>query len=323
MPCALSRENWREIHWLLQRATQLNGLPIILPQQPKELDAEIFVDAPDTGWGVASRHTETAGYWKEEEKDLLINVRELKTIAFVPQHHEREFEGVLIKIFSNNITALKYAKKSREETASLWLQELALEVQEIVVKHNLQPPEKTTIRIETTTQVLQYGTRNVESPKARCLRNEREYTSTSALESEPRPTSRSDQCMEPTVDENSLIFASILETDTKNTMETEGRQRYGSCIEHADLTKSALVAGGSEREFNLTNELQALQTMVLNHMTVIRWYQTNQKTQQVKLWIIYNSQINSTHSKITICNGDGRIRGIYQSHQRQTHWNMI
>lgn len=129
--------------------------------------------------------------------------------------------------------------------------------------------------------------------------------------------------MEPTVDENSLIFASILETDTKNTMETEGRQRYGSCIEHADLTKSALVAGGSEREFNLTNELQALQTMVLNHMTVIRWYQTNQKTQQVKLWIIYNSQINSTHSKITICNGDGRIRGIYQSHQRQTHWNMI
>lgn len=88
--------------------------------------------------GVASRHTETAGYWKEEEKDLLINVRELKTIAFVPQHHEREFEGVLIKIFSNNITALKYAKKSREETASPWLQELALEVQEIVVKHNLQ-----------------------------------------------------------------------------------------------------------------------------------------------------------------------------------------
>lgn len=139
IPCALSQENWREIYWLLQRATQLNGLPIILPQQPKELDAEIFVDAPDTGWGgVASRHTETAGYWKEEEKDLLINVRELKTIAFVPQHHEREFEGVLIKIFSNNITALKYAKKSREETASPWLQELALEVQEIVVKHNLQ-----------------------------------------------------------------------------------------------------------------------------------------------------------------------------------------
>lgn len=127
------------MYWWLQRAAQLNVLPIILSQQPKEPDVEIFVDASDAGWDVASSHIETAGYWKEQEKkNILINVRELKTIAFALQLHAREFEEALLNIFSDNITVLEYAKKSGEGKASPWLRELALEIQEIVVKYNLQ-----------------------------------------------------------------------------------------------------------------------------------------------------------------------------------------
>lgn len=60
---------------------------------------------------MTSRHVETADYRKEEETDLSMNVKELKIIDFTLQLHAREFEGALIKIFSDNITALKYANK--------------------------------------------------------------------------------------------------------------------------------------------------------------------------------------------------------------------
>lgn len=111
MTYSQSQESWKEMHWWLQRAAHLNGLPIILSQQPKESDVGIFDDAFDTGQGVTSRHVETADYRKEEETDLSINVKELKIIEFALQLHAREFEGALIKIFSDSIMALKYANK--------------------------------------------------------------------------------------------------------------------------------------------------------------------------------------------------------------------
>lgn len=49
MTYSQSQESWKEMHWWLQRAAHLNGLPIILSQQPKESDVGIFDDAFDTG----------------------------------------------------------------------------------------------------------------------------------------------------------------------------------------------------------------------------------------------------------------------------------
>lgn len=54
-------------------------------------------------------HVETSGFWTPHEKEQSINV----------------------------ITVLKYARKSGG-TASQWLQELALEIQEIAAQHNIQ-----------------------------------------------------------------------------------------------------------------------------------------------------------------------------------------
>ncbi|KAG1344572.1 hypothetical protein G6F62_004433 [Rhizopus arrhizus] len=122
----------------------------------------------------------------------------------------------------------------------------------------------------TNTQVFQDGTRNLGSPKVRCLRNEREHMSTPVLESESRSTGRNDQRMEPTVDENRPIFTSTLETGTKSTTKTEDRQCHESCVDRAELAKPLSVAGGSETELNQNNELQDLQTTVLDRMAVIR-----------------------------------------------------
>lgn len=95
------------------------------------------MDASDTGWGVASPHVKASGFWASHEKEQSINVRELKTILFALKLHAKKYEGAVIKIFSDNITALKYARRSGG-TASLWLQELALEIQEITAQRNMQ-----------------------------------------------------------------------------------------------------------------------------------------------------------------------------------------
>ncbi|KAG1042554.1 hypothetical protein G6F43_011873 [Rhizopus delemar] len=269
MPYSLSQESWKEMHCWLQRAAHLNGLPIILSQQLKEPDVEIFDDASDTGQGVTSCHTKTADYRKEEEKDLSINVRELKTIAFALQHHAREFEGVLIKIFSNNITTLKYANKSGRTSIRGY--------------KNWFGSSRNSRKVQSLGTV---------STHSRCLRNESEHMSTSVLESEPRPTSRSDLCMEPTVEGNRPIFAPILETGTKSITENEDRQHQESCVDRTKLAKPVLVTDGSKTKLNPANELQDLQTMILDCMTIIR------------------CQINSTHARITICNGVGGLHGV-------------
>ena len=49
-----------------------------------------------------------SGFRNQEEKSHSINVRELKTILFALQHHAKRCENSMIKIYSDNITALKY-----------------------------------------------------------------------------------------------------------------------------------------------------------------------------------------------------------------------
>ncbi|KAG1466095.1 hypothetical protein G6F46_000787 [Rhizopus delemar] len=220
-----------------------------------EGDALVVTASSSPQWtanniGVTSRHVETADYRKEEETDLSINVKELKIIEFALQLHAREFEGALIKIFSDSIMALNRSIKWQEKAA---------------------------VRMETTIQVLQDDARNLGSSKVRCLRNESEHMSTLVLESEPRPTSRSDQCMEQRVEGNRPVFAPILETSTKTTTKNEDRQRQESCVDRTKLTKPVLVTDGPKTKLSPANELQDLQTMVLDCMAIIRWYQAKKQ----------------------------------------------
>jgi hypothetical protein len=82
----------------------------------------ITVDASDSGWGISSHLMETVGHWTPEEKASSINTRELMTILFVLQLHGKKYQGKNILIYTDNITALKYAAKAGG-TASITLQE--------------------------------------------------------------------------------------------------------------------------------------------------------------------------------------------------------
>lgn len=80
--------------------------------------------------GISSPLVTTSGFWTWEEIQQSINVRELKTILFEIQIHTKDYANSTIKIFSDNITALKYTTKSGG-TTSLQLQELAIQIQNL------------------------------------------------------------------------------------------------------------------------------------------------------------------------------------------------
>jgi hypothetical protein len=134
--CPISLEARQELSWWMQFAMIKNGLPIkTKPVLEPALD--IYVDASNSGWGVYSKRIETSGFWTAAEKEHSINVRELKTILFAIQLHSREFAGRQIRVFCDNTTALKYAKKSGG-TASPILQQLALDLQVLLNQHSMK-----------------------------------------------------------------------------------------------------------------------------------------------------------------------------------------
>ncbi|KAG1253809.1 hypothetical protein G6F68_011153 [Rhizopus microsporus] len=134
--CNLSYTSLEELHWWETFVTQKNGLPIqtITVSAPQTV---IHVDASDSGWGISSPLVTASGFWRPEEKLQSINVRELKTILFALQQHASKCENSTIKIYSDNRTALKYTTKSGG-TTSVFLQELAVQIQELCNYHSIK-----------------------------------------------------------------------------------------------------------------------------------------------------------------------------------------
>lgn len=130
-----------DLLWWENIAIHKNGLPLRRTLTPRE-DITIYCcDASDSGWGgiASSHHIKTSGFWNNIEKGDSINVRELKTIKPALQLHAKKYTGkrLLLIIYTDNTTALKYALKSGG-TASVLLQELALDIQDIIIKHDLE-----------------------------------------------------------------------------------------------------------------------------------------------------------------------------------------
>lgn len=69
--------------------------------------------------------------------DTSINARELKAILFALRLHANQFKNSTIKIFTDNMTALKYSARSGG-TASHVLQDLAISIQDICNEYNLE-----------------------------------------------------------------------------------------------------------------------------------------------------------------------------------------
>ena len=75
----------------------------------KEFDFELYVDASEEGWGAHSNNVQTGGRWNSFESQYHINVLELMAIYFALKSFCKE-NGLHVKIFTDNTTALAYVK---------------------------------------------------------------------------------------------------------------------------------------------------------------------------------------------------------------------
>lgn len=74
-------------------------------------DIDLFTDASTLGWGGHLGCLTTSGTWSLDEKELHINILELKAILFSLQAFAHELEGRHIKVFCDNTTALTYVNE--------------------------------------------------------------------------------------------------------------------------------------------------------------------------------------------------------------------
>lgn len=88
-------------------------------------DIELYTDASSTGWGGHLNQRTTSGSWSVEERQLHINVLELKAILLALQTFRLELCGKHVKVFCDNITAITYVNEMGG-TRSLMCNEVAI-----------------------------------------------------------------------------------------------------------------------------------------------------------------------------------------------------
>ncbi|KAG2236264.1 hypothetical protein INT48_008624 [Thamnidium elegans] len=254
--CHLSQEGKNEIQWWEKFLIQKNGLPIhkIIVSDPA---LKVYVDASDIGWGITSSLVQTAGFWTNEEKNDSINVRELKTIYYAILIHAKKVNNVDMKIYSDNMTALKYVTKAGG-TASFALQDLAVKIQDICNLHHL---------------TVQYqhipGVQNV---KADQLSRSKKPT-TSLLELPGRPIHCKDRCIQSELEEERSVPIPTVKIDSEGAQEVETRPNQGGDIGDAIMEEPVLVSSVAPNEPIITTDnLEIKPEMGFDRLEIISNY---------------------------------------------------
>ena len=103
-PVSLCSQSLGEINWWLQNLETVNGSPIITPSS----DLTIFTDASLTGWGAACGNIQTNGKWSATERQLHINVLELKGAMLGIQSLLKNQSSKIISLNMDSSTAVAY-----------------------------------------------------------------------------------------------------------------------------------------------------------------------------------------------------------------------
>ncbi|KAG0743871.1 hypothetical protein G6F33_010833 [Rhizopus arrhizus] len=216
---SLSTESKNELHWWLQWITKKNGHPIRKTTSGIEKTLTIYVDASDLGWGVSST-IQATGAWTTEESTLSINARELTAIYFALKLHAKTFPNLHIKLFTDNITALKYSSKSGG-TASKILQDLA--------------------NIPTTQS-------DMGAIDDRCVCGQDEHQITNILEHVSGSGSGSHRCLPTNLEEIGNVSIPTVEIHTKGVTNDQIAKNTESGSDHIILANTILVSINTENE---------------------------------------------------------------------------
>ena len=131
-PVSLSSQSLGEINWWLQNLETVNGSPIITPSS----DLTIFTDASLTGWGAACGNIQTNGKWSATERQLHINVLELKGAMLGIQSLLKNQTSKIISLNMDSSTAVAYINH-KGSTHSPELLQVALQLWNWCIQRNL------------------------------------------------------------------------------------------------------------------------------------------------------------------------------------------
>jgi len=105
--CTISSGSVLDFEWWVSNLSALNGKDF--PQ--KIPDIEIFADASMSGWGAVCDGVATLGPWTTAQTSLPINQLELTGALYALQSFAGEAQGLSIRMYLDNSTAVCYINK--------------------------------------------------------------------------------------------------------------------------------------------------------------------------------------------------------------------
>ena len=103
----LSVQALLELRWWIDSIREWNGRAIISPSP----DLVIETDASLTGWGAVLDQQRIGGAWNSEEKELHINVLELKGALFAVRAFATDKANIHVHLKMDNVSAVTYIQK--------------------------------------------------------------------------------------------------------------------------------------------------------------------------------------------------------------------
>ena len=87
------------------------NLSIGSPLHPQEHNVLLFCDSSNLGWGAHIGQSTCSGLWSIQEKNLHINILELKAVYLALKHFCQAIQGQTVLIASDNSTVVSYLNK--------------------------------------------------------------------------------------------------------------------------------------------------------------------------------------------------------------------
>ena len=105
----LSPECRTELQWWAETVDKWNGRSILKPSP--DIALTITTDSSMTGWGAESSGVTTQGLWTTQERQMHINVLEMKAVNFAVQAYTKEMRQIHVHLRVDNTTTIAYINK--------------------------------------------------------------------------------------------------------------------------------------------------------------------------------------------------------------------
>ncbi|KAG0191666.1 hypothetical protein DFQ28_011266, partial [Apophysomyces sp. BC1034] len=164
---------------------------------------------------------------------------------------------------------------AQEGTASVWLQDLAVQIQELCNKYKLQTEQKEDdiLRIVDTESLVPEDSGEVGTAQDRCIRSATQQTATRILDTTVRSRGDGSGCIPTRLEEERSLPIPALEANSEGSAENKSSEAKTSGTGDTDVDKPILVSNDPEDEpFSHTVNMASEQEVESSRLAVISKY---------------------------------------------------